>query len=168
MASVPAWAQGGGERGIQFTYLHYARAADISRRAAGHDATFVSFVVSATKQSRTPSVPESVQAIDERRSGFSRLHRTCAARIAHRSAGQGCYIRLLRGLSHEGKSCSFVATCQPVVKRLHGHSVKLHRMTVNALQKPSWPSPQKTGARATTSRLHVPSCALDAQCDEKA
>ena len=65
--------------------------------------------------------------------------------------------RIIRGQSHEAKSCSFGCSRSPVVKRLHGHSVKRHRMTRKALQLPSPLSPQRTCARATMSRLHVPS-----------
>ena len=47
-----------GERRIRFSRLHRSRTAGIAER---DDARFVSFVVSTTKQSRAPSLPESVR-----------------------------------------------------------------------------------------------------------
>ena len=101
---------------------------------ASHEARFVCFVSSHTKQSHAPSVPEWAQGVGERRSRFSRLHHARTAGIAARVAGHGSQIRVLRGQHHEAKSCAVGWIRLIVMKRLHGHSVRRHRMTVKALQ----------------------------------
>ena len=65
--------------------------------AASHEARFVCFVSSHTKQSHAPSVPEWAQGVSERRSRFSRLHHAHTAGIAARVAG------------HEARLVSFVS-----------------------------------------------------------
>ena len=75
-----------------------------------------------------------------------RLHRTSAASFASRAARHEARFVSFVWWPHEAKSCSFGCSRSLVVKRLHGHSVKRHRMTGKALQLPSLVEP---GARAT-------------------